>query len=153
MPFLPFCRVNPNYNTTSVHSLFWLADDAMFPTIKRALFLIHPRPNVNEYGWFASPDVTTSDLNPTQWIKKLLKSLFCILSQSIKYKHLIHTWTTLTNKTRYPNRDRTPLASMAYISIILYLPLYSWSSSRLPMLLLFKSISRGPNWPLENRSK
>ena len=27
---------------------------------------------------------------------------------------LFHTWATLTNKTRYFTRDRTPLASMAY---------------------------------------
>ena len=40
-------------------------------------------------------------------------------------EHLLHTWATLTNKTRYLTRDRTPLASMAFISIILYLPLYS----------------------------
>ena len=44
------------------------------------------------------------------------------------HSHLFHTWATLTNKTRYFTRDRTPLASMAYISIILHLPLYSWSS-------------------------
>ena len=43
-------------------------------------------------------------------------------------RHLFHTWATLPNKTRYLTRDRTPLASMVYISIILYLPLYSWSS-------------------------
>ena len=40
---------------------------------------------------------------------------------------LFHTRATLTNKTRYLTRDRTPLASMACISIILYLPLYSSS--------------------------
>ena len=34
--------------------------------------------------------------------------------------HLFHTWATLTNNTRYLTRDRTPLALMAYISIILY---------------------------------
>ena len=32
------------------------------------------------------------------------------------------------NKTKYLTRERTPLASMANISIILYLPLFSWSS-------------------------
>ena len=41
------------------------------------------------------------------------------------HKHLFHTWATLIDKTRYLTRDRTPLASMAYVSIILYLPLYS----------------------------
>ena len=40
---------------------------------------------------------------------------------------LFHTWATLINKTKYLTRDRTPLASMAFISIILYLLLYSWS--------------------------
>ena len=43
----------------------------------------------------------------------------------LSHRHLFHTWATLTNKTRYLTRDRTPLASMAYISIILYFPLYS----------------------------
>ena len=46
----------------------------------------------------------------------------------IGHRHLFHTWTTRTNTTRYLTRDRTPLASMAYISKILYLPLYSLSS-------------------------
>ena len=44
------------------------------------------------------------------------------------HRHLFHTWATLTNKTRFLTRGRTPLASMAYISIILYLPLYTWSN-------------------------
>ena len=44
------------------------------------------------------------------------------------HRHLFHTWAILTNKTRYLTWDRTPLASMAYFSVNLYLPLYSWSS-------------------------
>ena len=38
------------------------------------------------------------------------------------HRHLFHTWVTLTNKTRFLTRDRTPLVSMAYFSIIIYLP-------------------------------
>ena len=38
------------------------------------------------------------------------------------------TRAILTNKTKYLTRDQTPLASMANISKIIYLPLHSWSS-------------------------
>ena len=48
-----------------------------------------------------------------------------VISRTRDHMHFFHTWATLTNKTRYLNRDRTPLVSMAYISIILYLPLYN----------------------------
>ena len=41
-----------------------------------------------------------------------------VISRTRDHRHLFHTWATLTNKARYLNRDRTPLASMAYISII-----------------------------------
>ena len=47
-----------------------------------------------------------------------------IQSINLNHRHLFHTWATLTNKTRYLTRDRTPLASMACPSFILYLPLY-----------------------------
>ena len=47
----------------------------------------------------------------------LKKNGHCILTKH--HRHLFHTLATFTNKTRYLTRDGTPIASMAYISIIL----------------------------------
>ena len=66
----------------------------------------------NLLGNYHPPERTKLNQNPESY------SLY------VTHRHLFHKWATLTNETRYLTRDWTPLASIAYISIILYLPLF-----------------------------